>query len=426
MKKSIAALALGVLLATQAARADASYQTTYQITGGSLVEAVKNMAFISREASQMFAPTNTLVLVHGNQKATVNKDYIDIIDLDAGTMIHIDKVNRTYSVVTFDELRRMMQQMPQLEQKQQAQLKQAQQQMPQTNLQMSFDVQIKDTGVTKLVNGLMATEHVMTLTMKVTVPPSAAAGTQAPASSAAAPDAAGAAAQTNAVAYTITTDIWIAPDPPQVQEIHDFDMRMAKKMMEGVDTSALVASWKANANGGATAMLFANQPGAADAMKRMGDELAKLKGTHVLEVTTMGGYGMGPAATPPAQTAQSSQPASNSSNNQGQSAASQVAQGTAEGTAQGESSRFGVVGSSLSSSVIGVFHRKKKQQQQDAQTTAQTTPPATSTTQTTQAAVLMEATQQESNFSSDPIPPAVFQIPAGYKRVASPMEKLTQ
>ena len=99
MKKGIAALALSVLLAAQAARADASYQTTYQITGGTLVDSVRNMAFISREANQMFAPTNTLVLVHGNQKATVSKDTIDIIDLDAGTMIHIDKVKKTYSVV---------------------------------------------------------------------------------------------------------------------------------------------------------------------------------------------------------------------------------------------------------------------------------------------------------------------------------------
>ena len=319
----------------------------------------------------------------------------------------------------------MMQQMPQVEQKEQAQMKQAQQQMPQSNLQVSFDVQVKDTGVTKVVNGLMATEHIMTLTMKVTPPATAANGTPA-APSAPAAGSPATTPQTTSVAYTITTDLWIAPDPPQVQEIHDFDIRMAKKMMEGVDMSALIASWKANANGGAAnGMLFANQPGAADAMKRMGEEMAKLKGTHVLEIMSMGGYGEGAAATgtAPAQTAASTP----TSNNQGQSAAGQVAEGTAEGTAQGESGRFGVVGSSLSNSVIGAFHRKKKQQQQQQQQqTAQTTPATAPTTQTTQATVLMEATTQESNFSSDPIPLSVFQVPAGYKRIPSAMEQMNK
>jgi len=140
---------------------------------------------------------------------------------------------------------------------------------------------------------------------------------------------------------------------------------------------------------------------------------------------SMGGYGEGAAATgtAPAQTAASTP----TSNNQGQSAAGQVAEGTAEGTAQGESGRFGVVGSSLSNSVIGAFHRKKKQQQQQQQQqTAQTTPATAPTTQTTQATVLMEATTQESNFSSDPIPLSVFQVPAGYKRIPSAMEQMNK
>lgn len=430
MKKCIAAMAVVMLLAAQTARADASYQKSYQITGGSLVDSIKNIAFISKEAGELTAPMNTLVLVHGNQKATVTKDTIDIIDLDAGTMIHIDKVKKTYSVVTFDELRKMMEQLPQLQQQQQTQLRQMQQQAPPINLQMSFDVQVKDTGVTKEINGLMATEHIMTLTMKITPPASNGAQGSGPAATAAGTGSPANSPQNSpqnvtAVAYTITTDIWVAPDPPQIQEIHDFDLRMAQKMMQGTDTSALLASWKANANGGAaTGMLFANQPGAADAMKRLGEELAKLKGTHVLEVTTMGGYGTGPATAAPAGTAQSSAPAPNS-NGQGQSVTGQVVQGTAEGTAQGESGRFGVVGSSLSNSVIGAFHRKKKQQQPPP--AQQPAPSATaSTTQTTQATVLMETTTQESNFSSEPVPASVFQIPAGYKRVPSPMEKMTQ
>lgn len=424
MKQQIATAAVGVLLAAQMARADASYQTTYQITGGSMVDAVKSQAFIAREANKMFAPTNTLVLVHGNQKATVSKDSMEIIDLDAGTMTHVDNTKKTYSVITFDQMRKAMQKMPEMIQQQKTQLQQAQNQTatPQTNLQMSFDVQVKDTGVSKLVNGLMATEHIITLTMKVTDPNAAANSTQTANATPATNTQ-----MVNSVAYTVTTDMWIAPDPPQVKEIQDFDKRMAQKMMQGVDLQALAAQWKANANNGAgMGMLLGNQPGAADAMKRMGEEMAKLKGTHVLEIMTMGGYGTGPAATTMAQ-GTTSAPSSNT-NNSGQSMAGQVAQGTAEGTAQGESGHFGVVGNALSNSVIGAFHRKKQQQQQQQAAAQQPAQTATQTgaTQTTQRAVLMETTQQESNFSSEPVPTSAFQIPAGYKEVPSAFEKMSQ
>jgi hypothetical protein len=37
-----------------------------------------------------------------------------------------------------------------------------------------------------------------------------------------------------------------------------------------------------------------------------------------------------------------------------------------------------------------------------------------------------QATQQETNFSSNAIPASAFQVPAGYKHVPSPMERMTQ
>lgn len=46
----------------------------------------------------MFAPTNIIVIVHGNQKATVSKDSIEIINLNAGSMTRVDTVKETYAV----------------------------------------------------------------------------------------------------------------------------------------------------------------------------------------------------------------------------------------------------------------------------------------------------------------------------------------
>jgi hypothetical protein len=397
--------AIGVmLLVNQCLLADASFQSTYQITGGTLVDALKGQAFIGKAVGKMFAPTNTLTMVHGNQKAVVTKDSMEITDLDQETITHVDMTNKTYSVITFAQMRQAFANMPkQMDQAQtqmkqaQAQMKQQQGQMPANNLQTSFEVTAKNTGVSKVVNGVTAQEQIITMSMKVTDPNAAATNS------------------TNSVTYVVTTDAWIAPDPPAVKEIQDFDLRAAKKMMEGVDMSAFITSMKASSNAGMAGM-FSSQPGAADAMAQMGKEMAKLKGTHVMEVTSMGGSGVGPNA-PPASAA--APPAANSTG----SVAGQVATDTATQTAAGEAGKLGVFGSALSNSAIGAF-RKKKAAPAPTPAPAATPAAAPGGTQATQSAVLMETTNQETDFSMEAVPPSAFQIPKGFKRVASPYDQM--
>jgi hypothetical protein len=398
--------AIGVmLLVNQCLLADASFQSTYQITGGTLVDALKGQAFIGKAVGKMFAPTNTLTMVHGNQKAVVTKDSMEITDLDQETITHVDMTNKTYSVITFAQMRQAFANMPkQMEQAQtqmkqaQEQMKQQQGQMPANNMQTSFVVTAKNTGVSKVVNGVTAQEQLITMSMKVTDPNAAATNS------------------TNSITYVVTTDAWIAPDPPAVKEIQDFDLRAAKKMMEGVDMSAFITSMKANSNAGMAGM-FSSQPGAADAMAQMGKEMAKLKGTHVMEVTSMGGTGVGPNAPPASAAAPST--AANSTG----SVAGQVATDTAAQTAASESGKLGVFGSALSNSAMGALRRKKAA---PAPTPAPAATPAAAPggTQATQSAVLMETTNQETDFSMEAVPPSAFQVPKGFKRVASPYDQM--
>jgi len=230
--------------------------------------------------------------------------------------------------------------------------------------------------------------------------------------------------------YVVTTDAWIAPDPPEVKEIQDFDVRMGQKLMAGVDMSAFKAQMtqmsQMNQNPG-MAQLFGGKPGSAGAMAQMQKEIAKLKGTRVMEVTRMGGSGSGPgAAQNTAQAAPAAPAAATPASSSGSSVAGQVATDTAAQTAAGEASRLGVFGSALGSSALGAFH-KKKAAAAAAPTpaaapaaTATTTTPAADGTQTTQSAVLMEMTTQKSNFSQETVPASAFQVPAGFKRVESP------
>lgn len=396
--RKIAALA-GILLTTQFAFADASYQTTEQITGGQFVDALKSQAMISKMVDKMFAPTNRIIMVHGNQKAEISKDSTEITDLDKEQIIRIDNTKKTYTITTFEQMRQAMKAMPQQMEKMQQQMKQQpKQQMPNN---ISFSTSVKNTGVTKVVNGLTAQEQIITITMTMTVTD---------------PNATPQPGQPSSMPYTVTTDVWIAPDPPEIKEIQDFDIRFGQKLMQGVDAKAMMESWKAMAdNNPAMGQMFGGHPGSAEAMAQMTKEMAKIKGTRILEVTSMGGDAPAqPAGAAPAPAAAPAQP-------QG-SVAGQIATDTATQTASAESSKLGVVGSALSSSVLNAFHKKKATPPPPAPaaSAAAATPATPGGAPATQHVVLMEQTRQMTNFSQEAIPASAFQIPAGFKQIQSP------
>ena len=374
--RKVAALAV-ILLCNRLVFADASYQETSQITGGSLMAPLKSMGFLSKSMRDVFAPITTTTMVHGNQKVVVSKDSTEITDLDRETVTHIDNVHKTYSVVTFAQMRQAFENAP----KQMEQAKQSQQpvqqpaQQPKSDLKTSFDVTVKNTGVSKEVNGLTAQEQLVTMQMHVTDP-------NAPPTDAA-----------NSVTYVVTTDAWIAPDPPEVKEIQDFDKRFGEKLMAGVDFSA----WKAqmtNANPALSQML-SGQPGSQDAMAQMAKEMAKLQGTRVMEVTRMGGSGTGPGtAQGSGQTAPANASGSGGNSNDAQ-----------------PQTMGGALASALGGS-LGGFHKKK----------AATPPPAENSDSTaagTQSTTLMEMTLQKSNFSQA-VSSSAFEVPAGFKKVETP------
>jgi hypothetical protein len=414
-RKATAVVAL--LLINQLAFADASYESTTQVTGGSLVETMQKVSILSHSIKDMLAPISTTTMVHGNQKAVVSKDSTEITDLDRECIIRIDNLKKTYTIITFAEMRQAFLNMPKQMNKMQAQMKQAQANQPHpqqpTDIKTSFDVKVNNTGVTKVVNGLEAQEQVITMTMKVTMtnPPPPPQGQPAD------PNA------PTSMDYTVTTDTWVAPDPPEIKEIADFDIRFGQKLMQGVDMKEFAEQMKQMqaAGNAATAQLLGGQPGAGDAMAQMAKEIAKLKGTRVLEITSMGG--LAPAGTVTTASDSTTPPPS------GQSVAGDVATNTATQTASGEAStvsgKTGIFTNALSSSVLGSFHHKKPA---PAPAPAPATPAATtaSGTPAMQTVVLMATTTQKTNFSQSPVSLSAFQIPPGFKKVPSPMASTGQ
>jgi hypothetical protein len=354
---------------------DSSYRETTQMTGGQLVDSLKSIPFMSKQLKGLTDPMTTTTMVHGNQKAVVRNESTEIYDLDKQEIIHIDTVRKKYSVDTFADMRKMMAKMPDMMKQAQAQAAaaqaqaQAQQtQIPASNLQYSFSVSVNDTGLQQVVNGLNAKQHILKLTAIVTDPSNP--GTS--------------------VTYTTTSEIWTTPDvPEEIKDAQDFDIRFGQALMSGVDLSAYL-NMRGNSSNAAMAQMFAGKPGAAEAFQQMGKELAKIKGTRILEKTSMGGLGTGMA-----------QP-------QGGSAASGPA----------ETGTGGNIVAQAVSGLGGLWGKKKSQPASTAPTASPTNTP-----QTPGETTLVETTTQKSNFSHDPIPTSAFQIPEGFKQVPSPLEQ---
>ncbi len=368
-------VALALALSPLVCYGDSSYQDTTQMTGGQLVDSLKNIPFMGKQIKNLTAPTTTTTMVHGNQKAVVTSQSTEIYDLDKQEIIHIDTVKKQYSVDTFDDMRKAMA-------KAQGKMQQAQAPAPQpqqpptapSNLQFSFSVSVKNTGLEQVVNGLNAKQQILTLTTIVT-------DTSQPGTSS---------------TYTVTSEIWTTPtEPDEMKDAQDFDTRFQQALMSGVDLSAY-ASMLGNASSAATAQaqMFASQPGAAAAFAQSGKEMAKIQGTPILEKTSMGGSGTGAAAP------------------QGSNAASQPQGGNASSSPDDTGTGGNVVAKGVSG-LVGLFGKKKSQP---------TNPPPASSTDTPQTpgqTTLLETTTQKSNFSHDPIPASAFEVPAGFKQVPS-------
>lgn len=360
------------LLIPVAALADFQYQETTQITGGSMLGLMKMAARFSHQAKEIGEPTVSNVYVQDNRMARVDAHNIEIIDLDKETITNVDLDKHTYTQMTFEQLRQQFQQMMQQMKDQKAQQPNApaQPQAP-DNVQLQFKVDVRNTGVTKQVSGIQASESILTMQMIGTDTTNGQQG-----------------------AFAITNDMWLAPDIPGYDQLREFYRKMGVKMGDMFSPGSLSAS------------MAALQPAAAQGISEMAKEVSKLKGIPVQQITRMGATANGeplPAASeaPLPPTPSAPPPPS----------AGDVAQESASSAIASKLGGLGIGGFS------GFGHKKQPPPPpppDNDSTTAQQTPTAT---------VLMESTTEIASFSSAPIDPAKFDVPAGFTQVQPPTAK---
>lgn len=359
--------------------ADFTYEQTTKMTGGAMAQMMRVAGAFSR---QLREPIKNTVIVKGNRMVTLSGDSAHITDLDKETITDVDFKKKTYSVITFAE---MAEAMKQAAAKMQGATAQAQAQTAgQPQPDVDFKIDVKDTGQTRVINGLNAKQVILTFEMEGTDP------------------------KTGQKASTVVSaDTWSAANIPGYDEVKNFYMRMSQKMAFTPSSLGMV------------------QPQLASGMAQVSKQTAKMDGVPVLQITRMSlkGDGMDQAAQAAQaqqgqQAQQQQQPPPNVSG-----AAQEAAAGAATSAALGRLGRTGGVLGGL-----GGFGRRKKQQEQQPeqpqqppqqQQAPQGAPPSADATP----GLLSEMTMELTSFSSGPADASKLDVPAGFKQVENEMLK---
>jgi len=351
------ALVLALTLTATLHAADYTYQQTTQMTGGSMMKMMKSVGFISSQARHMGDPVVSTIYLKDNRLANVSPESIEIIDLDKETITNIDVQKKTYTVMTFDQIKQAMENARAQMEKQQPAQPEAKPDPHAQDVKMSFDVKVRKTGATKQVSGLESKEAILTMTMTATNTQTQQSGNMA-----------------------ITNDMWMVPEIPGYDQVHDFYRRMGAKLADA--TSALGYDFS---------KMLAQNPGANEALGQMAGEMQKLDGVPVMQVMRMGTTTNGQPLPAASEAPTAADPA---------------------GPSKGDVAKAGL-SSALSSRLGGFgFGRKKQDPPPDQNADGAAAQPTS--------AILMETQITTSNFSSAPVDPSHFEVPAGYKLVQPP------
>jgi hypothetical protein len=192
------------------------------------------------------------VAVKGDQKSRLNEFRGEIIDLGEEKLYSLDVKKKTYTVTTFDELRRRLKE---TQAKAEAEAKKAQPDAKpdSTPNQLDVDFNVKDTGQGKVINGFDTHQVVATVTVREKGKTLEDGG-----------------------GLVLTSDMWLTPTIKSLKEISDFDRRYYEKIAGPMigDAQQMAAA-------------MAMYPFLKDAIARLEQEKGKADGTAVMTTLTV-------------------------------------------------------------------------------------------------------------------------------------------
>lgn len=192
------------------------------------------------------------VIVKGDRKMTLNDQTAQIIDLAEEKVYDLDMRRKTYTVTTFDEMRRQMEDAKK-KAEQQAPRREEAEKKDAADPQVDVDFDLKESGQTRTINGYDAREVIMTITVREKGKTLEQDG-----------------------GMVMTSHMWMASKVPGVEEVAAFDRRYAQKLHGSMMLGAQQM-----------AMALAMYPMLGEAMQKFEAENVNMDGTPVMTTTTV-------------------------------------------------------------------------------------------------------------------------------------------
>jgi hypothetical protein len=188
--------------------------------------------------------------IKGNRKMTRTDDHGQLIDLDAEKVYTIDFGRKTYTVMTFEEMRKKFEESQQrAEKSSERRSKSDEKNAPEWEVEFS----LKSTGKSETINGWPTHEELAIVTVHEKGKTLEQSG-----------------------GFVLTNDMWMGPKVAAMKELADFERRYVQKVYGSTFDAEMVKL--------AAAMTV--QPGFAKAMKEMAAHRGKFEGTPIRTTMT--------------------------------------------------------------------------------------------------------------------------------------------
>ncbi len=252
------------LLLVAAAWADVKYESTTKVKLGGKLGAV--VGAMGKLGLAPMKSTET-VYVKGDKMRTDESRKSTIVDLEGERIITLNRKKKTYTVLTFEEMRKRFEEMMASAEEGQEAAEEAgaepagEQAEEQPTTELKFDLSVDRTGEKKKINGYRAERVIMTLTAEAT--------NVAPEES-----------EEQGVEGSLVTvsEVWVSKDVKGYDEAEAFRKRMAEAIGEAMLGARAMASLK-NA--------FQQDPRLKEALEKAQDEFGKMEGVPILTTTYM-------------------------------------------------------------------------------------------------------------------------------------------
>ncbi len=356
------------LVSAGSSRADFKYTQSSKLTGGAMASMMKVAGVFSKQARESREPTVSTEYLKGHKMRRDSSDgHSTIIDLDARQIIEIDNDKRTYSVMTFDQMRQNLELAKANAQQQMAEQKKSNPQP--ANVKLTPRLSVTDGPGTRTVAGLPTHEVKVDLEMLI---------------EATDPNQPG---QSGQVQTWVKTDQYVTPSLPGSEQFLEFQRAMAKEL-----------DW-------VPGEMFGGNVQVSSSLAELHKNSGAVKGFPMLQYVSMG---VGAPGQP------------NSAN------PNATAQAQPQQQSQQQSTGIGDISSpsQAAAKVLGGMFRHRKQQDQDQSASSGASPSGPAPP--SEPGALMEMTVEVTSFSNDALDDSLFTFPAGYTQLQPLQPRLDQ